>query len=373
MAGMLGRSSLRRLAAMLALAAVAGVAWGPRAARAAEIRLRPECRPAAPVVTLGDVAEVLASDPAEAARLRAVELFPSPQAGRKRFLRFREVQDLLVARGLDMTRHCLSGSAQVAVLGGSERGEPDPAPPSDWVADRARRRVREAVVGYLEQNVASDRPWTVEVRLDQNQTRLVAGAGDLIHVRGGTAPWTGLQSFELTLDSPTGPVRFSLAAEVSLPTAVVVAARSLPRGTVIRSSDVRLEHTALADAKAALFQALDQVVGLETAGSIPEGKPLDRQSVRAPVLVRRGDVVTVYARAAGIQVRTNARAREDGSLGELVEVESLSDRKTYMACVSGIQEVQVYARAVRANRPDRVGSLWEMEQDSINSTERTRR
>ena len=57
-----------------ALAAI-GIALSPwAAARAAELQLRPECRCCGPVVTLGDVADVLAADSAEADALAAVEL-----------------------------------------------------------------------------------------------------------------------------------------------------------------------------------------------------------------------------------------------------------------------------------------------------------
>ncbi len=67
-------------------------------------------------------------------------------------------------------------------------------------------------------------------------------------------------------------------------------------------------------------------------------------AVRQPLAVHRGEVVTVLARAGGIRIRTNARAREEGSVGELVAVESLLNRSTYYARVSGTREVEVFAR-----------------------------
>ena len=51
-----------------------------------------------------------------------------------------------------------------------------------------------------------------------------------------------------------------------------------------------------------------------------------RTSIRRPVVVRRGDAVTLYARSAGLRVRTTVRAREDGGVGDLITVESLDDR-----------------------------------------------
>ena len=66
--------------------------------------------------------------------------------------------------------------------------------------------------------------------------------------------------------------------------------------------------------------------------------------LRPPLAVHRGEVVTVYAQSGAIRIRTNARARDEGSVGELVAVESLLNRSTYYARVSGIREVEVYAR-----------------------------
>ena len=62
---------------------------------------------------------------------------------------------------------------------------------------------------------------------------------------------------------------------------------------------------------------------------MPAGKPLAQDELHAPFLVRRGEVVTVYARAAGIRIRTVARTRDDGGEGELVAVESLTDRRAF--------------------------------------------
>ena len=81
---------------------------------------------------------------------------------------------------------------------------------------------------------------------------------------------------------------------------------------------------------------------------MPAGSVIDRETVRAPLLVRRGDVVTVYARSGSVRVRTTARARDDASAGEVVSVESLADRSTYLARVSGIREVEVFAHSPRA-------------------------
>ncbi len=145
-----------------------------------------------------------------------------------------------------------------------------------------------------------------------------------------------------------GSIRVGVAAEISLPPMVVVATQPLGRGMIIRPADVRLQPGQPTEGSAKVFQSLDEVIGKEAARSIGEGQILDDRYVRPQVLVRRGEIVTVYARTAGIQVRVSARCRDEGAMGDLVTVESLSQRETYFARVTGPQACDVFAHAMAA-------------------------
>jgi flagella basal body P-ring formation protein FlgA len=87
---------------------------------------------------------------------------------------------------------------------------------------------------------------------------------------------------------------------------------------------------------------------METKRAIQVGDMITTDAVQPPVLVKRGDAVSVYARGGGIQVRTIARARENGSLGQPVQVESLDTHKTYDAVITGMREAIVYVGSAPA-------------------------
>ena len=70
-------------------------------------------------------------------------------------------------------------------------------------------------------------------------------------------------------------------------------------------------------------------------------------------MIRRNEILTVKARVGGVCVSTDARARSDGSLGEVIQVESLQDRKSYYARVSGSREAEVYSPTVRTRHASR--------------------
>jgi flagella basal body P-ring formation protein FlgA len=125
----------------------------------------------------------------------------------------------------------------------------------------------------------------------------------------------------------------------------------VPRGAVIQASDVQLDPSQPLIGRTDVVTSLEDVVGKEAAQALVPGRPIDRSAVRQPVLVQRGEVVTIYARSPGVQVRTAARAKDAGSLGELITVESLENRRTYTARVTGIQEAEVSGGTEDSQKP----------------------
>ena len=316
-------------------------------ARSAEIQLLPESHPRGDVVLLGDVARVFGQ---QAESLAQAELFPAPPLGTKRYVRVREIQDLLLLRGINLVEHSFSGSNQVTV---SVEAESRPATAqlravSIVDKQKALRAVQEALMKHLRQQASATEPWSVEFDLDDEQVRRINTAPATLAIRGGVAPWTGPQQFVVCWDAAPGPAELPLSATVTLPPAVVVAVRALPRGATIQPGDVQLVRADVPAGKRDGIGTLEAVVGQETTQAIVAGRQVDRGAIRAPIVVKQGEVVTVYARSSGVTVRTTGRARDTGSVGDLITVESLLDRKAYFARVSGIQEVEVYARAVTA-------------------------
>ena len=323
-------------------------------AHAAEIRLRHECRASGALVRLGDVAEVLDNNPRQAQELADIELSSTPQPGQKRFVRAREIQDALQLRGANLAAHRISGASQVEILPPSpEAASAAPLAVSSAALRQAKRAVRDAIVEYLHRTASASDPWDVEFEFNEDQARQIAGSDKELVAAGGTSPWIGTQQFVIAAPSRTVPIQLKIEARVTLPPMTVVAVRSLPRGSTIHISDVKLDRGRPGDADADSFGRLDDVVGKEVARSLAAGQIVRRDAVRAPLVVRRGDVVTVYARQSGLVVRTTARSRDDASLGDVITVESLLNRQAFFARASGVQQVEVFAHAIDASTAGR--------------------
>lgn len=245
---------------------------------AAEFRLRNRCQSRGPLVTLGDVAEIVAVDSRQAASLGAIELFPAPASSRQHYLSLRELQDLLLSRGVNLSEHRFSGANQVAVEAASAGEGEEPAAASET------------------------------------------------------------------------PQKENLPA--------VVATRPLPRGTVIRASDIEVRYDAPRGAGVRPIAALQDVVGKETSRPIAAGRALDADAVQDVLQVHRGEVVTVRVRAHGLHVRTTARALQDGRQGETIRVESLLGREPYLARVWARREAEIEqtGRESLSGAPETAGS-----------------
>ena len=109
----------------------------------------------------------------------------------------------------------------------------------------------------------------------------------------------------------------------------------------VEAADVRRRGPAVAG-------HVGEVVGKEATQTLRAGSAILSTQVRSPLLVRRGERVSVRARAAGVVVRTYATAQQDGSLSDLIQVQALTGKERYAARVSGTRELEVFAAGAAA-------------------------
>jgi flagella basal body P-ring formation protein FlgA len=346
---------------------------------AAEVHFRPRVTVHKPLVTLGDVAEIVTSGDAEAAALAATELFPAPATGRPRLVPAREIRDLLAIRAVNLASVRFGGASVVRICRATPPSTAaSPEPPLDRtaapvVAAEVEAEVAAAIREHLRQTVAPEAPWTVRVHLSNSVAERLSGHNHGFTVTGGQPPWSGSQRFVLSFNTDGRAVNVPVVADVSRPVPTVVAARAVPAGRVIQASDVRVEHKQPSSRSAVAASRLEDVIGKQTTRALTAGYPIDHRAIRAPILVRRGEVVTVIVRVANVKVTTHARAMEEGGQGDLIEVQSLSSRERYVAQVVGIQQVAVYPRRVQVaaseshpgRQPPRAGHELKSEQPLV--------
>jgi flagella basal body P-ring formation protein FlgA len=314
-------------------------------AAAAEITLREHAAPQGPLVRLGDVATVTSEDGLAADHLATTPLMPTPPSGTSQFLRTAEIRDLLVARGIDVRSLRFSGADTVTV--GASAGNSDVADHNEITpqpTDETAARLTNSIVEYLRSQTGHDL-WNVRVDADDDVVSAYQQAGSHAVVSGGKAPWSGRQRF-IVSGGPGTPSATAYARVERLDLAAF-ALRAIERGELIRRADVELRPFAGALPKQAVL-SLESLVGKEAVQTIRGDSLVMANQVRSPLLVRRGDRVSIRVRAAGVSIRTYALAQQDGSLGELVTVQSVESKERYTAIVSGLRELEIMAAGASA-------------------------
>lgn len=330
----------------LRTALLVGVIMSPNApVESAEIRFHSDCVPAGNLVRLGDVADIVTDDKQLATSLAVVELFPAPAAGDRLVVTAREICDRLELKRINLAPHLVGGARKINVLSVVEP-RVQVAPKlrvSDTQRQQARLRIRTAILEHLGKHTPVTDAWKSTFELSDTDVRDIVHSSGKPVAHGGSEPWTGAQGFTIRLSVTDSEREIKVSAEITAAGEIVVAIRPLGRGVVIGRADVRLETPANADAAEGAFSRLEDVIGSETVKTIGADKPVTTDAVQAQLLIRRREVVTVFVRSPGIRIRTTCRAVDDGAQGDLITVESLTDRKTYFARVCGPQEVEVYS------------------------------
>lgn len=109
----------------------------------------------------------------------------------------------------------------------------------------------------------------------------------------------------------------------------LIAARTLPAGTLITSGDLRAgDETAQGNSDPS------QIVGQETRITIYEGRPIQASMLRPPRLVERNQIVRLLFQRGALHIATDARALDEGGAGDLVRVMNLASRTTVTARIA---------------------------------------
>jgi flagella basal body P-ring formation protein FlgA len=326
------------------------VAGSVLSAPAANILLRAQATHNGSVVYLGDVADVSAADEAEMQDLLTTPLIASPAEGTQQFLDATRVRDLLASRGVDVTTLSIRGARTVEVgkaVAAQKIAVVQPAPtPLPLVT---AEESQEAVIGAIKQhliNATGNQGWEIKVDLNSEELAKLAPLGIELKATAGRSPWTGTQRFAVARIGVPGSV--PVLAHVERMSYVVVALRPIQQGNLVGAADVelRLQPGKLSANSA---QSIDQIVGKEALRSLKADEVVETNFVRAPLQVQRGETVKVFARTAGVTVSTYAVVQQNGSLGDLVQVQTLDKKDRFIARVSGWKQLEVTPTGASVN------------------------
>ena len=134
----------------------------------------------------------------------------------------------------------------------------------------------------------------------------------------------------------------------------VIASRLLP-GDVIDRTDIEWIEVRADDLQRdALVDAADLIGRTPTRG-LAAGQPVRSRDVRDPLLVERGQLVTIYHRHPLMTLAVQGKALQNGSKGDVVRVQNTRSNTVLEATVSGAGRVVVQPAEQLAMTPARGG------------------
>ncbi|MDI6869787.1 MAG: flagellar basal body P-ring formation chaperone FlgA [Bacillota bacterium] len=323
----LGRG-VRRLPAAAAGALMALLAWAP--AFALTVDLPAEAVVAGVQVRLGDIAQSRGEAVAE--EVAAVVLGQAPRPGQVRVFTRQQITTRLRQAGFDPEKVVLTGSEGVAVK----------RPGRLLCREEAERLYREEIarlLGVEAGRVALTLVNWVDPVVPEGDLRLCV-LGEVGQIARAAATGTLIGPVDLVVDGePHATLRPRALVAVKVP--AVVAREGLARGSVIQPGQVGVVEIELTRLPDGALRTEEQAVGRQTVRSIPAGAPLRRSDVMVPVVVRRGDRVTVTVEAGGLVLAVPGMALEAGGAGEVIRVQNLQSNRTVSGVVRGPGEVLI--------------------------------
>lgn len=130
-----------------------------------------------------------------------------------------------------------------------------------------------------------------------------------------------------------------LQADIKVTVDLLVSSRPMPQGTILSQADFGTQRGELG--RPGLITDPAQAIGKTLKFAIGAGQVLREDMLRAPLLIRQGQDVTLRARGNGFIVSQKGKALNDASAGEMVRIRTATSQVISARTVAeGMAEIQ---------------------------------
>lgn len=103
---------------------------------------------------------------------------------------------------------------------------------------------------------------------------------------------------------------------------IVVPAHDIARGDTIGESDLTYATVDGAQLMSGVPTKMEEVEGMQARRTLSAGRPFRVDDVRHPIVVTRGQTVTMEFDAPGVQLTAMGRAMSEGGVGDTVTIQN---------------------------------------------------
>ncbi|HEX3499863.1 MAG TPA: flagellar basal body P-ring formation chaperone FlgA [Stellaceae bacterium] len=207
--------------------------------------------------------------------------------------------------------------------------------------ERASQSVpAESIVAELKQELGNRLPGVQsELTLDNADLRLLVPAGPapaiLIDAMTFDARSGRLTAYVTASAGDVTTDRVRVTGRVRRMLEMPVLTRLVAPGETIAAQDIETITLPADRLNQSFVVGAADLVGKTPRRSIRPGEPIRPSDVQTPVVIRRGELVTVVFQSAALLLTAQAKALEDGTQGQAIRVSNTRSGKTLDATVNG--------------------------------------
>jgi len=103
---------------------------------------------------------------------------------------------------------------------------------------------------------------------------------------------------------------------------IVVPAHDIARGETIGESDLTFSTVDGAALMSGVPTRIDEIKGMQTRRMLSAGQPFRAEDVRRPIVITKGQTVTMQFAAPGVELTSMGRAMSEGGVGDTVTIQN---------------------------------------------------
>lgn len=174
-----------------------------------------------------------------------------------------------------------------------------------------------------------------------NKQLQLPSCGERLHVtQAPGAKLIGHTSLSVSCAAPQ-QWKIRVAAHVDGKVSALIARHPLPRGTVIKSTDLEFVQRKYSQLRHGYYGSSKLLKNMEAKRNIKAGQVITPNTVKAKKLVLRGQHITIIAKSGSLNLRAKGKALMDGQQGQTIKVSNLSSKKLLYARVVSAGTVEI--------------------------------
>jgi len=201
-----------------------------------------------------------------------------------------------------------------------------------------------AVQRFIEDQNKANQNSKFTIHIGRLDSRLQLNACDLA-LETYLAPGgklSGKTSVGVRCSSPNKPWALYIPVTVNIISNIYKTVRPLARGRIIQEQDIVSVEYNLSRLNYGYFRNKENLIGKKVKRRLKQGQVITPNQVTEPLMVKRGEKVSLIAKSSNFAIRMNGKAMMNGMFGDRIRVKNISSRRIIEGTVTRNGEVTVY-------------------------------